>query len=407
MQVTITPHSLCGTVTPPPSKSQAHRVIIAAALAEGCSVISGVQPSQDITATLSCMTALGAEIAWQEDTLTIHGIGIARPAKTPELCCGESGSTLRFLIPIALVLAEGGRFTGRGRLMQRPQEPYFAIFREKGIAFSTEHDTLNIRGRLTPGLYRLPGNVSSQFVTGLMYALPLLSGDSHIHLTTDLESSGYIQMTIDALQQFGVTVVPEEGGWLIPGRQRYHAQNVSVEADYSQAAFFYAAQGMGNPVTVSGMHTHSHQGDRIILDYENRLNHAGPVTLDVRECPDLVPALAARAALRPGDSTHIVNAGRLRIKESDRLASVTAVLHALGAQITEEPEGLLILGRDRLSGGVTVDSWNDHRIAMMAAIAASRCDDPVTITGAECVRKSYPTFWEEYARLGGKLEVTP
>ena len=406
MQVTITPHLLSGTVTPPPSKSQAHRVIIAAALAEGTSVIAGVRPSQDITATLSCMAALGSEITWQENTLTICGVGHRRTEALPELFCGESGSTLRFLIPIALVLSGGGCFTGKGRLMQRPQEPYFAIFREKGIAFSSEHDTLNIKGRLSPGIYRLPGNVSSQFITGLMYALPLLPGDSEILLTTELESSGYIQMTLDALQQFGITVDPVNGGWHVPGGQCYQAQNTSVEADYSQAAFFYAAQDIGNSVTVVGMNDRSHQGDRIILEYAAQLNKKGPVTLDVRECPDLVPALAARAALRCGQSTHIVNAGRLRIKESDRLASVTAVLSAMGAEITEEPEGLLIQGKDHLAGGVTVDTWNDHRIAMMVAIAASRCENPVTITGAECVQKSYPTFWEEYARLGGRLEVT-
>lgn len=406
MQVTISPRRLSGAVTPPPSKSQAHRVIIAAALAEGESLIRKLSPSQDITATLACMTSLGAEVRWAGDAVCIRGIGGGTAPEMPELDCGESGSTLRFLMPIALAKAGGGVFLGRGRLMERPQEPYFEIFRKKGIAFSRGDGTLRIEGTLRPGSYLLPGNVSSQFVTGLLYALPLLDGDSKIILTTELESSGYIDMTMDVLRQFGVTAERTAGGWHIPGRQRFEARDAEVEADYSQAAFFYAAKGMGNDVTVTGMNPASQQGDKIMLDYEARLDGRGPAELDVRDCPDLVPALAARAALREGEITHIAHAGRLRIKESDRLASVAAVLTAMGAEIAEEPEGLLIRGKGSLPGGVTVDSWNDHRIAMMAAVAASRCESPVTITGAECVRKSYPTFWNDYRLLGGRLEET-
>ena len=404
MKVTITPAPLQGSITPPPSKSQAHRVIIAAALASGESLLRNLSPSQDITATLGAMEALGARFQWEGSTVRIQGI---RPSGAcGPMDCGESGSTLRFLIPIALAVAGGGTFRGHGRLMQRPQEPYFAIFREKGIAFSQRDDTLKVRGRLTPGVYTLPGNVSSQFITGLLYALPLLEGDSQIRLTTALESSGYVDMTLDALGQFGVTAIPTASGWHIPGKQRYHSREAAVEADYSQAAFFYAAAGLGNPLTVTGMNPRSHQGDRIVLDYEALLDGPGSVTLDVRSCPDLVPALAARAALRQGAVTHIVNAGRLRIKESDRLSAVTEVLCALGAKVTEEPEGLLIHGVSSLAGGVTVDSWNDHRIAMMAAVAASRATAPVTITNAQCVRKSYPEFWGDYAALGGNLEVS-
>ena len=405
MKLTIAPGLLRGSITPPSSKSQGHRVIIAAALAEGTSTIRKVNASQDIDATRACMEELGARTVWNSDsTVTVTGLG--EPRGMPVLDCGESGSTLRFLIPVALAVAGGGEFHGRGRLMQRPQEPYFEIFREKGIAFSRTDDTLTVSGALPPGQYRLRGDVSSQFVTGLLYALPLLPGDSEIVLTTALESSGYIDMTVDALKQFGVTVHRTERGWYVPGGQRYRAADVDVEADYSQSAFFYVARGLGNPLTITGMNPGSRQGDRVILDYEALLDGAGTVTLDVRECPDLVPALAARAALRPGETTRIVNAGRLRIKESDRLQSTAAVLNALGAHVTEEPEGLTIRGVSGLRGGVTVDSWNDHRIAMMAAVAATRCCQPVTITGAESVRKSYPTFWQDYARLGGRLEET-
>lgn len=403
MNVTITPSPLHGSITPPPSKSQAHRVIIAAALASGESVLHNLSPSQDITATLGCMEALGARFRWEGSTVRIRGI---RPAgDVGPMDCGESGSTLRFLIPIVLAVAGGGALQGHGRLMQRPQEPYFEIFREKGIAFFQRDDTLSIRGTLPPGRYALPGNVSSQFITGLLYALPLLKGDSEILLTTELESAGYVDMTLDALGQFGVTVTPTATGWHIPGNQHYCSRETAVEADYSQAAFFYAAAGLGNPLTVTGMNPGSRQGDRMILDYEALLEGPGPVTLDVRGCPDLVPALAARAAVRQDALTHIVNAGRLRIKESDRLAAVTQVLTALGADIREEPEGLVLQGVSALAGNVTVDSWNDHRIAMMAAVAASRAKGPVTITNAQCVRKSYPDFWRDYAALGGKLEV--
>ena len=404
MNVTIWPGKLAGTIVPPSSKSQGHRYVIAAALAAGESVIGNLSFSEDIEATLRCMETLGAIVKRQMDGAPLRGGPC--PAEIPVLDCGESGSTLRFLIPVVLALAGGGVFRGRGRLMQRPQEPYFAIFRKKGIAFSAEGDTLTIKGRLTPDVFELPGNVSSQFITGLMYALPLLDGDSEIRLTSPLESAGYVDMTRDALKTFGVEICDIPGGWEIPGRQRYCPAKVSVEADWSQGAFFLAALGLGHDLTIKGLNSSSCQGDRIILDYEKKLDGAGTVELNVRNCPDLVPALAARAALRDGEITRIENASRLRLKESDRLAAVTDVLRTMGAGVTEEPERLTILGRNRLRGGVTVDSWNDHRIAMMAAVAALSCEAPVTVAGAECVRKSYPGFWNDLKGLGAVLEVS-
>lgn len=402
MNVTITPGLLSGTIRPPASKSQAHRLIIAAALAQGESRISYVNNSQDITATLQCMEALGASFRWLDDTtLSLSGITSGTGAT---MDCGESGSTLRFLIPVALAVQGAATFRGHGRLMDRPQDPYFEIFREKGITWEKQGDTLTVSGRLTPGTYRLRGDVSSQFITGLLYALPQLPGDSEIVLTTELESSGYIDMTVEALRQFGISVARTETGWQVPGNQCYMACNGAVEADFSQSGFFYAMAGMGNDLNITGMNPDSAQGDRIVIPYMEKLNAPGDVTLDVRECPDLVPPLAARAALRPGQTTHIVNAGRLRIKESDRLASVTAVLNAMGAQIEEHPDALTIHGKEVLAGGVTVDSWNDHRIAMMAAAAATKCLHPITITTAQCVRKSYPGFWDDYAALGGRIQ---
>ena len=403
MKVTITPGPLSGTITPPASKSQAHRLIIAGALGLGESRITGLADSKDIAATISCMEALGASFRREGDVLTVRGA--APGTELPVLSCGESGSTLRFLIPVALALRGKGAFRGEGRLMERPQEPYFRLFREKGIAYSRRHDTLYIEGTLTPGTYRLPGNVSSQFITGLLYALPLLPGDSDIVLTTALESAGYVDMTLEALRRFGVRAEATEAGWHVPGNQRYTPAEAAVEADWSQGAFFLAARFLGSPVDLKGLRPGSLQGDRVILDYSRRLLQPGPVELDVSGCPDLVPALGAMAALRSGEETRIVGAARLRLKESDRLSSVTAALSALGAEISEEPAGLRIRGKETLPGGAAVDSWNDHRIAMMTAIAATRCEQPVTVLGAACVDKSYPAFWKDYAFLGGKLEV--
>lgn len=435
MNVTITPAKLKGIITPPPSKSQAHRLIIAAALADGESVLSNVARSQDITATVACMEELGAGFTWEGDTLTVRGMGAnamspLRRLAPPRLDCGESGSTLRFLIPVALAVRGGGVFTGRGRLMERPQKPYFDLFDEKGIFYEQRDGVLTVSGLLTPGEYCLPGDVSSQFVTGLLYALPLLNGDSVIQITTRLESLDYVVMTLDALKQFGIRI--ENKGWRtfrIPGGQTYQPQRLAVEADWSQAGFWYTAQGIGNEIEVTGMNPKSIQGDKAILDWGRMIRNeplAGGITvpiyaeesaavfadqkpsggcavsLDVSHNPDLVPPVAAWGALMNG-TLYIENAARLRIKESDRLATVTEVLNALGAKVTEGEDDLVIEGQPSLPGGVTVSAHNDHRIAMMAAVAATCCRQPVTITGAECVAKSYPNFWEDYEALGGRI----
>lgn len=442
MDLQITPKKLSGTVAPPPSKSQAHRLAIAAVLSNGISTVRGVAMSQDVEATLRCLTALGGR--WRETApgvLEITGTGGRRTgADLPLLDCGESGSTLRFFIPIALAATGGGVFTGRGRLMERPQGPYFDLFREKGIFFEQKDGVLTVRGRLTPGEYRLAGNVSSQFFTGLLFALPLLEGDSVLIPTTRLESVGYINMTREAMALAGVHTQWREGSTLfIPGNQRYQPLEAAVEADWSQAAFWYAAQGLGNAVTIAGLNPKSIQGDRVMASFAEMLRGeplhggvtapiwgpasaaparpdrqiparpgwstpcVGSVSLPLTHCPDLAPPLAAWGALLNGD-LYLKDAGRLRIKESDRLATITAALRALGADVTEEPERLIIIGKPSLPGG-TVDCAGDHRIAMMAAIAATGCTGPVTLLGAECVKKSYPDFWEVYQSLGGEIHV--
>ena len=386
MNLTIMPALLSGTVTPPPSKSQAHRYLIAAALAGEGSVIENLADSQDIQATRWCMK-----------TMMTSGRRIA------EFNCLESGSTLRFLIPIALALRGGGRFTGHGRLMERPQQPYFDLFDEKGIRYELKNGFLTVEGQLTPGAFRLPGNVSSQFVTGLLYALPLLAGDSRIVLTTDLESRSYVDMTLEALSAFGVTAGWEDSRTLaVPGGQSYIPATVRVEGDWSQAAFWFAAISLGSRLEIEGLQQLSAQGDRVIRDHFVRLTPPGDVDIDLSGCPDLAPPLAAMAVLRRGD-TRLLNAGRLRLKESDRLTSITAALGALGASIEEQPDSLIVHGVETLAGGCTVDCCNDHRIAMMAAVAATACREPVTLLGAECVAKSYPDFWRDYQMLGGEI----
>ena len=394
MTLTITPAKLAGAVTPPPSKSQAHRFLIAAALAGKGSVIHNLADSQDIQATRRCLEEIGP---W------VGPMSPLRRLALPELDCGESGSTLRFLIPVALALRGGGRFTGRGRLMERPQKPYFDLFEEKGIFYEQKDGFLTVQGLLSPGKYRLPGNVSSQFITGLLYALPLLEGDSEIMLTSPLESRGYVDMTLDALNRFGIRVeAGDYSRFFVPGNQSYQPAEATVEADWSQAGFWYAARCLGNPVELRGLDPCSAQGDSVIDRMAAELSAPGSVELDVSDCPDLVPPLAAIAALRAGQTTRIVNAGRLRIKESDRLATVCEELCKLGAQIEEGPDFLVITGVEILHGA-PVTAHNDHRIAMMVAIAATRCHGPVTLAGAESVRKSYPNFWEDYVNLGGQI----
>ena len=388
MNVTILPGTLKGAVTPPSSKSQTHRAVLALMLAQGAGKLSNLAVSQDIQATQDCVAALKSGQPAQADGL-------------PLLDCGESGSTLRFLIPVALAVRGGGHFTGRGRLMERPQGPYIRLFEEKGISWNQEGACLTVAGQLEPGVYALPGNVSSQFITGLLYALPLLPGDSRIVLTTPLESRGYVDMTLDMLRRFDIKVEEQEDGFLVPGNQTYQARDLTLEADWSGAAFWYAANFLGAQVDIQGLNPDSVQGDRQIGTLYWKLARPGNVDIDLSQCPDLAPPLAVMAAVRKR-TTRFVNAGRLRMKESDRLETIARTLNALGAKAQVGEDTLILEGLDHLEGG-TVDGCNDHRIAMMAAVAAVACKEPVTILGAECVKKSYPRFWEDYTALGGEI----
>ncbi len=383
MDIRITPCPLRGAVTPPPSKSLSHRALIAATLAGSAERVTNLADSQDINATRRCLDALFD---------VENGF--------PVLDCGESGSTLRFLIPLALVLRGGARFTGRGRLMERPQEPYFAIFRQKHIHFEQTGGELFVSGVLTPGRYELPGDVSSQFVTGLLYALPLTDGGSEIDVTSPLQSREYVTMTLEVLKRYGISV--ENHGFsrfTVPGNQRYVPADYAVEADWSQAGFWYAARTLGHDVAVLGLDPASPQGDKLAAAYSEAL----PDTVDLSQIPDLLPPLAAMAAVKAG-TTRFVNAARLRMKESDRIAATANMLRAFGVKCEEGPDFLAVTGTDKLSAG-TVDGAGDHRIVMAAAILATRANGPVTILGAQAVDKSYPAFFDDFRKLGGIADV--
>ena len=416
-KVIVSPSTLRGTVTVPCSKSAAHRAILCAALAAGDSILSPIAISNDIRVTAEAAQALGATI--REEQHTWHVTGGHPPKKQAQIDCGESGSTLRFLIPVCAALGIETAFIGRGRLPERPIGVYLDLLPAHGVTCRTKGGLpLSIYGTLNSGEFILPGNISSQFITGLLLACPLLPEESTVRLSSPLESAAYVDMTLEAMQAFGIQVEPIEFGWRIPGSQRYRARSFSVEGDWSQAAFFLAAGALGGTLAIEGLKRHSTQGDRAaasLFDAFGAESHWNGETIcinskklygmeiDASQIPDLVPILAVTAALAKG-RTRIYNAARLRIKESDRLAAMADGLRRLGVPVQETPDGLLIDGVETLHGG-EVNGYNDHRIVMAFSIAALRADSPVIISDAERIRKSYPTFFEDYNRLGGKADV--
>lgn len=416
--IKITASQLNGTVSVPPSKSAAHRAIICACLAKGVSVIEPVELSNDIQATINCVKALGADISLVGKKLTINGENTLS-AKGSVLDCGESGSTLRFLIPVSAVEDTGCTFVGHGRLPERPIGIYLDCLPRAGVKCTTEGGLpLTIDGKLSSGIFEIPGNVSSQFITGLLLALPMLDGDSEIILTSDLESVGYINMTIDIMSEFGVKIESTAKGYFIKGNQQYSPCRFTVEGDWSQAAFFLAAGALGGHVSVDNLDVNSAQGDKecarllsmfgadIVVDGANvsaKHNKLKGINIDAANIPDLVPILATVAAFCEGTTT-ITGAARLRIKESDRLTAIAQGLNALGADIKELDDGLVINGVEKLKGG-DVEGFNDHRIVMALAIAATNSSEPVIITDRESINKSYPTFFEDYKSLGGNADV--
>lgn len=403
--VKITPEKLTGKVCVPPSKSAAHRALLGASLASGVSKISNISYSQDILATLNAVKFLGAEVITNDFVAKVSGICEGENLDTVLIDCNESGSTLRFIIPIALAIGGSFSVTGRGRLLERPLDDYYKIFDSQGIIYTKENDRIHFEGKLKGGVYQLSGNVSSQYITGLLFALPILSDDSEIVITTPLESVGYINMTLEMLSKYGIEIDASDDlrHFYIKGNQKYKVHDCEIEGDYSQAAFYYVANALGNNIEICGLREDSTQGDKAILDVINIMKtQKGERTIDVSQIPDLVPVMTVLATQTEG-VTHIVGAARLRIKESDRLSTITCELTKLGAHIEEYEDSITIYGKTQLHGG-TVDSHNDHRIAMSLAIAATVADGDVIICGADSVRKSYADFWDDYFSLGGRIE---
>jgi 3-phosphoshikimate 1-carboxyvinyltransferase len=397
-----------GEVTPPPSKSLSHRAVICAALARGESVIRNIALSEDIEATLQGVTALGAEWEFSDGVLRVRG-GLPRHADL--INCIESGSTLRFLIPVAALSERETVFKGKGRLLIRPMGAYDSVFAGTETRFSHTKREIRVRGPLRGGLFRLPGDVSSQFVSGLLFALPLVAEDSEIRLESPLESRQYAEMTVDVMRRFGIEVRADAQVFKLRGGQRYKPAEYTVETDYSQAAYFLGAAALGLDVRCAGLREDSMQGDKAILRILKEMGativrkdgivsvHARkllPVTIDARENPDLIPPVAALCCYCEGTS-RIVNAGRLRLKESDRLHTLAEELGKLGARIKETADTLEIRGAPRLRGG-RADAHHDHRIAMAVALAAIRCAEEVSLIGWHNVGKSYPNFWDDFEK---------
>ena len=426
MKVKIKPKKLGGTIPIPPSKSYSHRAIIAAALATSnkdkeVSRIDNLKYSVDITTTTEIMENWGANIEIGEDFEIIKGnSGIVNP-KDEYTQCNESGSTIRFLIPIGLSNNNKIVFDGKGKLVERPLDSYYKIFDEQGIKYSNNNGwlPLNVDGQLKPGKYEIEGNISSQYITGLLYALPLLNGDSELKINKTLESKGYIDLTLEILEMSGIKVENNNyKSFFIKGNQKYNPFDYVIEGDYSQVAFWIVAGILGSEIKCLHVKKDSLQGDREIIEIVQRMganveifddyiivkpSQTYGTVIDISQCPDIGPILTVLAALSKGE-TKIINAERLRIKESDRITSIKTELNKLGANVEEVGDSLVINGVERLTGSAELSAWNDHRIAMSLAIASIKCDGEIVIDEAESVKKSYPHFWEDFKKMGGDVE---
>ena len=395
MNIKISPSVAQGKVRAPASKSYAHRLLVCAALSQGVSVIENIGTNDDIVATVSCLKEMGAKIDVMGTTATVEGISFGERKESVSLFCNESGSTLRFLIPLTLLVANEVFFSGAGRLMERPQTVFEELFKAKGCFLAKEENRLKAGGELKSGVYELRGDVSSQFITGLLFTLPLLSGDSEIRLTTPLQSAPYIDITIDALSHFGVNVERTDTGYFIKGSQKYVSQNISCEGDWSNSAFLHAFNLVGGSVYVEGLNPDSYQGDKVYRDFYEKLN-VGTPTIDISDCPDLGPVLMACAAMKNGAT--LTGTQRLKIKESDRGSAMKQELSKLGVSV-EIGEDYIKIPKAQLNAPTEyIDCHNDHRIAMSMAVLCSVTGG--TLKNAQCVNKSYPDFFEDIKNLG-------
>ena len=427
MKIKIKSSTLNGTIEIPPSKSYSHRAVIAAALAENSrkSKIDNLKFSVDITTTTDIMENWGAKIKRFESALEIIGNDGKVVPKDKYVQCNESGSTIRFLIPIGITSENELIFDGKGKLVDRPLESYYRIFDKQGIFYKNENGKLplTVNGKLKAGNYKIDGNISSQFITGLLYALPLLDGDSKLTINKNLESKGYIDLTLEILKLAGIEIENNDyKSFDIKGNQIYKPFDYTVEGDYSQVAFWIVAgiisANKDNEVKCLHVNKNSLQGDKEIIEIVERMganietfddyvlvrpSKTKGTIIDISQCPDIGPILTVLGALSEGE-TRIINGERLRIKESDRITSIKTELNKLGANVAEEGDSLIIQGVEGFAGGVTVNAWNDHRIAMSLAIASTRCKKEIILEEAESVRKSYPHFWDDFVKMGGEIE---
>ena len=427
MKIKIKPGNLKGTIEIPPSKSYSHRAVIAAALAENGkkSKIDNLKFSVDIITTTDIMENWGAKIKRFESALEIIGNDGKVVPKDKYVQCNESGSTIRFLIPIGITDENELVFDGKGKLVDRPLDSYYRIFDKQGIFYKNENGKLplTVNGKLKAGNYEIDGNISSQFITGLLYALPLLDGDSKLTINKNLESKGYVDLTLEILKLAGIEIMNNDyKSFDIRGNQTYKPFDYTVEGDYSQVAFWIVAgiisANKDNEIKCLHVNKNSLQGDREIIEIAQRMGAKLEISddyvivkpsktkgtvIDISQCPDIGPILTVLGALSEGE-TRIINGERLRIKESDRITSIKTELNKLGANVTEEGDSLIIQGVENFNGGVTVNSWNDHRIAMSLAIASTRCEKEIILEEAESVRKSYPHFWDDFVKMGGEIE---
>ena len=412
MKATIQPSTCHGSVKIPPSKSMAHRAIICAALSSGKSTISNIDYSVDIQTTIDCMRKLGAKITCHEDSVDIQGIQDFNHLIDHHIECNESGSTLRFLIPIFSLTNQKVIFTGKNRLLKRPQKVYEDLFKENNLYFNQTEEFIEIQGKLCAKEYTLKGNISSQFISGLLFTLPLLENDSKIHILPPFESKSYIDLTIQMLEKFNIHIVWEDDLTLyIKGNQKYYAHDEVVEGDFSQFAFFGVLGAINHDLEIKGMDIHSLQGDKQILDilhdfnceidqkdsiYTIKQSNLKAHSIDLKNCPDLGPILCTLAMFSKG-TTHITNASRLRLKESDRIEAMVSECKKMGCEIEVIDDEMFIHGGYH-APSVELDGWKDHRIVMACAIALTKLGG--TIQGCEAITKSYPSFFEDLKSVG-------